>query len=369
MNTRIDNLERGINRMFQAPTIPIYGTSSGSFTPPPPPPVAPKILTVGNSGIYHSDDGITWNHSSGPFDGSAYTSCTYMDNVGLWVVGTGYNLPAPNIIITSPDGINWTAQNSPWDGSSAAGWTLTYSPSLGLAVAGANGRSDLTSQIMTSTDGVTWTEVSSPYDANSQYMEDIKWIPFLNKFILVTDQGRFDESCIATSSDGITWTPVSSTGLSNPPSSFNRHFMFGVGHSGSIVYALGSFSSTPSDVELSSSDAITWTLNSEGSTPYNVYSLAYNSGSYVRGVNKTGVSLQHSTDGTSWSDIVGSGTGTNMDYCNRVIWSPNANAFIAVGGDGPPSTQGCMLTSPNGTTWSDPFGHGMLFDVWDIDIV
>jgi hypothetical protein len=316
-----------------------------------------NIIAVGSSGIFYSDDGITWTHAtSAPFAFNGYACCTFSPNAG-WIVGPGLTSVSNTKIITSEDGVNWDLQTTPWDNQNGIVWSLTYSPALDLIVATGDCRNNPVKQVMTSHDGIHWTEYSTAWDSDvADQIEDTKWVPFLNKFVLVADDGFTPTTMIGTSSDGITWTPQTVPG--SLTGGFN--FMFGVGYSNDTVFGLGSFEGSPSDVELYSTDGTTWTVNSEGSTPYNVYTLAYNSGVYVRGTNGSTHSIQKSSDGFSWSIA-----NHTIDFVNRIIWSPTANKFIAVGGDGGAP---CLVTSPDGTTWTNPFTNGQLFDVWDIEL-
>jgi photosystem II stability/assembly factor-like uncharacterized protein len=312
------------------------------------------ILAVGASGIFYSEDGVTWTQAPFSLDFNGYSSCTYSPNAG-WIVAPGLTSTANTKIITSQDGINWFTQSTPWDGQNGIVWSLTYSPILDLIVATGDDRNFPVKKVMTSSDGINWTEHSTAWDSGGipGQIEDTKWVPFLNKFVLVSDDNT-SAYLVATSPDGITWT------TQTVPVSTGFNFMFGVGHSNDTVFGLGSFEGSPSDVELYSTDGTTWTVNSEGSTPYNVYTLAYNSGIYVRGTNGSTHSIQKSSDGFSWSII-----NHTVDFVNRIIWSPTANKFIAVGGDGGAP---CLVTSPDGTTWTNPFTNGQLFDVWDIEL-
>jgi hypothetical protein len=149
-----------------------------------------KFITVANSSVYTSPDGITWTITSIPenvgtgWNGIAYGNDTY--------VAVSYTATTGNHVMTSTDGTTWT-------GVTALGnkWSrIVFGNGVFVALA----LSSADSGIMKSTDnGSTWTKVNG-YDNR-----DFKELAFGDGLFIASSSGS-----TITSFDGSIWTKRSS---------------------------------------------------------------------------------------------------------------------------------------------------------------
>ena len=138
------------------------------------------------------------------------------------------------------------------------------------------------------------------------------------KFVSVGDNGT-----ILTSSDGVTWTSrTSGTTKTLTTVSFTNSIFTTVGESGTI---------------LTSSDGSTWISKTSGTSNW-LIGATYGNGVYVvTGRNGT---ILTSSDGVTWTSTT-SGTTVNL---SEVIYANNL--FVALG------DSGTILTSSDGVTWT-----------------
>lgn len=182
-----------------------------------------------------------------------------------------------------------TASNNFWRG-------LCYSPELGrfVAVGGVNAAGTSSVRVMTSDDGgETWTLRDTGITGANPW-NDVCWAPALNLFIAVRDTGV---DRVMTSPDGITWTARSA------------------------------------------SSARLWASVAWSPTLTLAVAAGFNAGGSGR--------LMTSPDGVNWTDVA----VTNRTYAN-VRWSAALGLFIASAVTANASA-GDMLTSPNGTVWTN----------------
>lgn len=151
---------------------------------------------AGGSGIRYSDDGATWNNSSGI---SGFLQIMSLSTNGTrFVAGSWPSSPSSTRLYYSNDGITWTPSAN---GNTIFGNVNTnlfvrdivWNGSYFLAVG-----SGSPSQIAKSTDGITWTGCSSPYSIN----HEVTWDGSL--FYLAGN----NNTNVYSSSDGNTWTSI-----------------------------------------------------------------------------------------------------------------------------------------------------------------
>ena len=153
-------------------------------------------------------------------------------------------------------------------------------------------------------------------------------------FVTVGDNG-----IILTSSDGISWTKRTSGTTKN---------LYGVTYGNSAFVAVGG-----SGTILTSSNGTDWASRTSGTTK-NLYGVTYGGGLFVT-VGDNGTILT-SSDGTTWAN-----TSTNeRTTLGRYFSQPDANhlygvtygddLFVTVGGNA------TIFTSSDGTTWTERDG-------------
>ncbi len=182
-----------------------------------------------------------------------------------------------------------------------------------------------TGTILSSTDGVTWTtrNVDGAYGLT-------KVIYASGLFIAVGTTGK-----ILTSPDGITWTSRTS-GVSIT--------LNDVVYNGSIVVAVGEFGTI-----LSSADAVTWTKRKDDtSTGFSssLRKVIWQTGGTLNrfivvgtGFGASAAAIYNSTNGTTWTARVNTGTYTDVAFYN--------DNLIAVG-----NGSGVLISSNGGDTWT-----------------
>lgn len=143
---------------------------------------------------------------------------------------------------------------------------------------------------------------------------------------------------VALSSDGVTWS-----GTSNSTLGQNNH-AYGAAWDGSkwVVAGVGYASGWVGQI-LTSSDADKW------ASPYFAgpqLNAVVASGTLLVAVGDNGTIIR-STDGTTWSAVT---SGTTRKLAS-VTWG--GGKFVAVGYDDQGGTACAVLSSPNGTTWTD----------------
>ena len=167
--------------------------------------------------------------------------------------------------------------------------------------------------------GAEWS-VASPL-AN-----DLRGVAYGALFVAVGANGA-----LYSSPDFNAWTPVTWTPQKNPLSPLPDLNAVNYGIAGYL--AAGS-----SGTLLLSTDAITWTAQTSG-TSNNLYALATSGGSLLLAAGANGTIIR-STDGKTWGAV---DSGTTQDLFGLNYGNGN---FVAVGANG------TVLTSVDGTTWN-----------------
>jgi photosystem II stability/assembly factor-like uncharacterized protein len=325
-----------------------------------------RFIAVGSDSNSASSDGIIWTKSKGGFNvGPGQVNDLIYANHQF--VAVGYQQPTNSLnstIYTSSDGEIWTKY---------LGGGRNYSVAYGIngfVVVGAfTGRLTipLACQIFTSIDGAHWTTLTSgghPSFSSVIYCDKLSDNP-TGQFIAVGPP-------IYTSLDGIFWTEnqADQSDVLNCLT-HGANILVGAGELGiyispdlknwtkkyagfpinSIAYgqnkfiAVGSFSPfSYSDTILTSSDGITWTKISTGSSISSVKSAVAFTGNQFIAVN--GNSIFTSPDGTIWTGRT-SGTDNSLNNIAYTSTMPTGQAgrIILVG------TKGTILSSTDGVDW------------------
>ena len=271
-----------------------------------------KFVAVGMYGvIIISTDSKTWTTRIAVSSDDSYTN--------LYSVASSKNITVTigdgGTILYSPDGVAWTLSRkktgTTGGGVSCAGNGNTFIAMGSYIIF----TSPITSQYfyMASTDGITWTEdnlkpnIGIPISNGSQFV------------------GRSYGEDIATSSDdGQTWvTTFSGTSIIQDISWGDKQFV-AVGDSGAFLI---------------SSDAISWSQRSIGTTD-DLIAVGIGDGRYVvLAIDSTGPLIFTSSDGMVWSQIA-SGARYGL---SDVAWG--SGNFVIVG------DSGTILSSPDGMNW------------------
>jgi hypothetical protein len=217
------------------------------------------------------------------------------------------------------------------------GWRkIAWSPTLKLYCA-VSGSSDRLNNIMTSPDGIRWTLRTT---LSLVSFGGIIWADTIGRFVAIT--GSTSQSYSAVSSDGITWTLYSlpTNGTWNELTWSSQL---------SLMVAV---STSPLRSLAYSSDGQTWiTLNpySLAQTRWNSVCWAAEAGLFVAvgsfadaGVNQC---VMTSPNGITWTQRTAPAT---KDWYS-IAWSPELKLFAAVSRTG--DTSGIM-TSPDGVSWT-----------------
>ncbi|TRZ64258.1 MAG: hypothetical protein D4S02_11095 [Rhodocyclaceae bacterium] len=155
---------------------------------------------------------------------------------------------------------------------------------------------------------------------------DLRGVAFGTLFVAVGANGA-----LFSSPDFNSWTPVTWTPQKNP--------LAGLPDLNAVTYGIpGYLAAGAGGTLLLSTDAITWTAQSTGTTS-NLYALASNGGSLLLAAGANGTIIS-SADGKTWT---AANSGTTQDLFGLTYGNGN---FVAVGANG------TVLTSIDGTTWN-----------------
>lgn len=227
---------------------------------------AGRFVSLSESMVYHSPDGITWQTITPPGNyPSTFTGMTYG---GGKFVGVSTPMSGVSYSATSADGLSWSIKTMP----AGVWWDVAFGNGRFVAIDAA----ERAPRTAVSTDGIAW----SAQVANVR----LKSVAFGNgRFVAST----WDTSNrVSVSTDGVTW---SSHTL---PASLI----------GKVSFANGRFILMGGTTALVSVDGVTWT---KSTLPIDMRSsppVAYGNGKYmaVAGFNGAGMSVT-STDGVNWS--------------------------------------------------------------------
>jgi hypothetical protein len=305
------------------------------------------FVAATTGGVYTSPTGVTWTLQTTGLISSNIRSVGYVG--GIYYVGTNVN----GYYATSSNGSTWTLKrdasglglfafldvNGKTVATSDAGIIILsggdreiYQPNFSFvatltAIDGKSVAYNGTNQYvavsstglpLTSTDGENWTAQTLP---SSGVMTGSASVSYLNGNYLI--HGNNGATSIYTSSDGIAWTArttPSSLGLNSV--AFGASTYVAVGAGGNV------FSST---------DLVTWTSQSAGSSLFNDVIFANN---VFVAVGAAGA-IYSSSNGIAWGLRA---AGANQFF--RVLWAGGSiNLFIAIG------VGGAVYTSPDSVTW------------------
>lgn len=156
--------------------------------------------------VMTSPDAITWTLQT-TTDFSGLSNLIYVGSKGL-IVAVGEESPGGNNFMTSADGVIWTnGYTGDINGSTAHLWNIVWAEDKGLYVAvGFNGSDYIT---ISSPDLVVWTDgiLNVGY---FDYSQNIAYSSSLGLFCIVDFYGNG-----ATSTDGINWTQFTNTDLNS----------------------------------------------------------------------------------------------------------------------------------------------------------
>ena len=231
------------------------------------------FVTVGGSGtiLTSSDKGTSWdNRTSGTT--KYLQSVSFGNNTFVTVGGSG-------TILTSSNGISWTSRTS---GTSKELTAVTYGNGIFLTVG------DL-GTIITSSDGITWTA------RNSGTTRRLFGVTYGNNTFVTV--GGWDIGTILTSTDGSTWTTRTSGILITPRVIYGTLVTTGITLA-RVIYGNSTFVTTGNaGTILTSTDGITWTARTSGTTKH-LFGVTYGNNTFVT-TGQSGTVLT-SSDGISW---------------------------------------------------------------------
>lgn len=244
-----------------------------------------------DGGLYTSADGLSWQkryaNTAGGVASGASTPNELADaayNGSVYVV-VGFR----GLIISSPDAVTWTARNAGITSGDNDITSITYGAGRFVAVGGTN-----SSLITSSTDGISWS-----YQGTQPNEERNDIVFGGNQFVVVCSSQNF-----YTSPDGVNWT------LRNAGASA---LYDGVTFANGLYVVTGkSVTSPQTAVIMTSPDGITWTTRTSAITSpvfqhdvsydSNVFvSYAFTAGTQTPTIAITGVAVQTSSDGISWT--------------------------------------------------------------------
>jgi hypothetical protein len=290
-----------------------------------------RWVAVGSGVILVSQDGTTWTTTSAGTT-SQLMACTFADGQ---FVAVGWN----GAILTSSDGLNWGARSSgtnsvlfnvTWGGGTfvAVGWggTILTSPDgQHWALQTISGADRLRSCIYAGSYFLAATEDGHTFKSNDGTAWDSSGtLPFLMGIPgLYWDGSRilaYSPGVVATSTNGQDWSTHSLS---------SYVYLNGLAWNGAAYVIAGDGGTV-----LESSDAVSWTVLSEGSG--DLHSMARGDSSFVAVGQGF---IMSSPDGTNW----------------EVVWNENGNVisdvtyakgmFVAV------SDERTVFTSTDGRTW------------------
>lgn len=207
-----------------------------------------KFCAVGNTYSATSEDGLTWEYGSMPFNawwGSVAWNGTIFCAV-MW--GLSGSSPYVHAGATSTDGLTWTARELPTTDEEDENGNSHIASNGTLFVTAAY---DAGANFYTSTDGITWTARTAPasfagYGGLFAY----------GGGTFVALNAHLGTTYATTSTDGIIWTAATTPSITLPGST----------NYAKLVFINGLFVAINSTQFQYSTDGITWNVNSYGST-------------------------------------------------------------------------------------------------------
>jgi len=266
------------------------------------------IVAASNSfTIDTSPDGLTWTPRSPPA-GSFLQGTSVARSPAQWVM-----VGMSGGIISSADAVTWTLRQS---GTTKNLTQVVWTGSQFVAV-GADGA------VVTSPDGETWTVRTPPTTDSFTALGASAALIVASTFPYAGSV-----SALWTSTDGVSWA--------------QRYP--GAGSFNDIIYANDKFAAVGSYRTGYSSDGISWTFDN---TLYGLLDSVVFTGTQFLAVGvapKDGSAVFRSSDGVSWTPIAG---GASL---NRIARRPSDGRLVVTGGDNR------RVSSDNGSTWQVDYG-------------
>lgn len=241
------------------------------------------------------------------------------------------------VIMISPDGVRWTPARSVTAGYSQfydIVWSAEHEQFVAMSWQGDY-------SVAVSKNGYDW-EVKQ-YSSGLWDFEtyDITYSPEKGRYVAVGYYTSLIPGRIVYSDDGINWTNASYSG-----SRFWRSVCWSAELSLFVAVAYSDFGA-PGQRICTSPDGVTWTLRT---TPtdrgWTVIEWSPSLGKFIALEAGSGGWVLTSTNGTTWteSQVAAATSATWRD----LIWSPELSLFVACASSGTER----MMTSPNGTSWT-----------------
>lgn len=366
-----------------------------------------KYITVGDAGIFTSNDGNHWqNNTPNGIFGSAFSSVAisnnnmavavggsgiiaYSNGVSAWQVinhsvtdqdlnkvvvnskGVFVAVGDNGTIITSSNGSNW--QTATLQTATTANFnSIAVSGNIFVAVGSA---SSATQTVYTSTDGMNWTAgmtTGSTPVAITNNLSDVA-VNSQGQFVIVGTAGP-----IYYSTNGTSWgtNAIAAANLVAVTATPQGNFI-AVGNNGTVlnisnndwsassitvpqvtglnvlsitVSATGTYLITSASsqqdigpIVYSANNGTTWNLINNGMPAYELSDMTANAQGILVAVGESGLILTSSNKGSTWSNV------SNSSYTNNLTAvTKSNNQFVAVG------AAGTVLQSTDGTNWTAP---------------
>jgi len=294
--------------------------------------------------VISSSDGDNWTVRTAP--SQRWQAVAYGNGI---FVAVGWSTSGyTGKIITSSDGISWTTQTFPVAGYPSQQFVAVSYGNGTFVIVDTNGQKTLTSP-----NGVTWTVRTPGVSFTGQ--------PPQTKLYFVN--GKFyymNYNYILSSSDGISWTNLTSTMKPTfpvifyvngtyycPPNVISYDGINGLTKNfSSVTYGNGKFIGLSTSFPYSySTDGLAWTL-SNTLTIDTWSSIAYGSGKFATvAKNGTTANVAYSSDGVTWSNAT---TGTTSNTWTAVAYGNGTFVTVAPQASGLASN---VMYSTNGQTW------------------
>jgi hypothetical protein len=289
-----------------------------------------RFVAVGDrTSALVSPDGRSWTAVDIPY--GILKAVTY-GTAGF--VAVGEDTQNGGVVLTSPDGSAWTQRPFlPIDIVTG----VTAGPGIPAYLAVGYSYGYGSASAFASSDGASWTRTWQ-----SNYEDESLRVALLGSdFFMASAASRL------RSSDGASWalvsqSPDSSAGGAGPPA---------LAYGNSTLVAVG-----PKSVIVTSPDGIRWTTRDGCATcGGNLRALTFDRGLFIAvGSAKDikGYRIINSSSGASWTQVA---TGSSGDLYG-VACGGSAQGCVAVG---EVARAGLIVTSPDGTTWTERSGSGV----------